>query len=61
MRKSPTQAKSGVASSGLDGQAIELQAAGAQDLNTSVSSSGFVLDPERASDRYRSEDFDSAA
>jgi len=32
-------------------EAIELQAAGAQDLKTSVVSSGFVLDPEHASDR----------
>jgi ATP-dependent 26S proteasome regulatory subunit len=32
-------------------EAIELQAAGAQDLKTSVGASGFVLDPERASDR----------
>jgi Resolvase, N terminal domain len=29
-------------------EAIELQAAGAQDLKTSVTASGFVLDPERA-------------
>jgi SpoVK/Ycf46/Vps4 family AAA+-type ATPase len=32
-------------------EAIELQAAGAQDLKTSVASSGFVLDAEHASDR----------
>jgi hypothetical protein len=32
-------------------EATELQAAGAQDLKTSVASAGFVLDPERSASR----------